>query len=139
MRISDWSSDVCSADLIAASTAAREADWRFTRPGALVSPRKVGEDCLADQFRDLGDYGVSEGLEAKFVHPTPKPIIHSANVRKELWPRGFPAIMANLTGKPSVLWWNCEGGAVILTASFTVIVGRIGIGQIHFRTWARYC
>src|SRR3546814_6488849 len=42
-------------------------------------------DCLADQFRDLGDYGVSEGLEAKFVHPTPKPIIHSANVRKELW------------------------------------------------------
>src|SRR3546814_5584001 len=27
---------------IAASTAAREADWRFTRPGALVSPRKVG-------------------------------------------------------------------------------------------------
>src|SRR3546814_2912311 len=87
MRISDWSSDVCSADLIAASTAAREADWRFTRPGALVSPRKVGEDCLADQFRDLGDYGVSEGLEAKFVHPTPKPIIHSANVRKELWPR----------------------------------------------------
>src|SRR3546814_14570855 len=24
------------------STAAREADWRFTRPGALVSPRKVG-------------------------------------------------------------------------------------------------
>src|SRR3546814_20616515 len=27
---------------IAASTAAREVDWRFTRPGALVSPRKVG-------------------------------------------------------------------------------------------------
>src|SRR3546814_10658906 len=93
---------------IAASTAAREADWRFTRPGALVSPRKVGEDCLADQFRDLGDYGVSEGLEAKFVQPTPKPIIHSANVRKELWPRGFPDIMANLTGKPGVLWWRSE-------------------------------
>src|SRR3546814_1713352 len=47
--------------------------------------------------------------------------------------------MANLTGKPGVLWWNCEGGAVILPASFTVIVGSIGIGQIPFRTWARYC
>src|SRR3546814_14671479 len=113
---------------------------RSTRTDTLVPYTTLfRSDCLAEQFRDLWDYGVSEGLEAKFVHPTPKPIIHSATVRKELWPRGFPAIMANLTGKPGVLWWNCEGGAVILPASFTVIVGSIGIGQIPFRTWARYC
>src|SRR3546814_1883098 len=80
---------------------------RSTRTDTLVPYTTLfRSDCLAEQFRDLGGYGVSEGLEAKFVHPTPKPIIHSANVRKELWPRGFPAIMANLTGKPGVLWWN---------------------------------
>src|SRR3546814_1332327 len=44
---------------IAASTAAREADWRFTRPGALVSPRKVGvtegDSRQADVMRERHD------------------------------------------------------------------------------------
>src|SRR3546814_2375215 len=48
MRISDWSSDVCSSDLLATLT-----DERFSREDWLFEPKWDGERCLA--FRLRGD------------------------------------------------------------------------------------
>lgn len=81
------------------------------------------ENGATDQFGDLRDYGVSEGLESKLVQPSSKPIIHSANRLKALFPRRLPAMEAKIIGMPGEQRRNCEGGAVIFPASFTVGVG----------------
>ncbi|MDR6511499.1 hypothetical protein J2792_002371 [Novosphingobium capsulatum] len=89
----------------------------------LLPVRKRRQDGVADQFGDLRDYGVSEGLESKLVQSSSKPIIHSAKRLSDLFPRRFPTSKAKMIGMPGEQRWNCEGGAVIFPASFTVGVG----------------
>src|SRR3546814_2440098 len=61
MRISDWSSDVCSSDLLVLQAALRRDDARFIRVGGHEACRRLPDDafrsCISKASPRQGRYG----------------------------------------------------------------------------------
>src|SRR3546814_12463474 len=76
MRISDWSSDVCSSDLIAQSAYVESEDRRVSSPEAWLKPAEAMEDASSDLPEAIRNTLVV-AQRCAFMAPNRKPTLPS--------------------------------------------------------------